>query len=147
MKISYSIKIFRPPEVVFSWIENPERAMQWQKNVQGGEIFAETAERIGTTFAEILEEDGQRLEMRGTITRFEWNREIGFHLVSKIHELDVLFSLDEQNGNTLYSVDADIRWKFPMNILGFFLQKSMAEDLTRQFELEARELKRICETS
>jgi hypothetical protein len=36
------------------------------KNVAEGEILHETAERVGTTFREVVEEEGGRIEMQGT---------------------------------------------------------------------------------
>ena len=34
MRIVYEDEILQPPEIVFLWIENPEKAMKWQKNVK-----------------------------------------------------------------------------------------------------------------
>ena len=34
MRINYNIEISKPAEEVFLWIAEPEKAMQWQKNVK-----------------------------------------------------------------------------------------------------------------
>ena len=44
--------------------------MLWQKGVKEGKILVETPEKIGTTFKEVMEEDGNSLEMFGVITGY-----------------------------------------------------------------------------
>ena len=70
MRITYANEILKPPEFVFPWIAEPDKAMQWQKNVKGGEIILSKPEVVGTTFKEEMEEDGNSLEMYGVITQF-----------------------------------------------------------------------------
>ena len=101
---------------------------------------------VGTTFREIVEENGGSLEMRGTITGYVENNVIAFHLESRIHIVEVSYSLQEMNKNTRIGIVANIRWKFPMNIVSLFAGKKMARNLTAQLESEVLELRRICET-
>ena len=145
MRIYYSNEILRPPEIVFPWIAEPEKAMKWQKNVKGGEIIINKPEIIGTTFKEVIEENGNSLEMHGIITKYIRNKIIEFHLQSKIHEFDVSYSVEEINKATKISIEANIKWKFPMNIISLFIGKKMKEGLIKQLNSECLELKRICE--
>ena len=145
MRVLYSTEISRPPEVVFPWIADPEKAMQWQKNVQGGEILIDRPEIIGTTFIETIEEDGNTLEMRGEITAYRENQVIGFHLQSKIHEFDVSYTLEETEQATRLSIEAIIRWKFPTNLIVLFAPKRMEAGIKDQLASEVLELKRLCE--
>jgi uncharacterized protein YndB with AHSA1/START domain len=85
-----------PPEVVFSWLAQPEKAKSWMKGISKTEITENTADRIGTTFKEVMEEGGKSLEMTGTITGYEPNRSIAFHLESRIHTVDVKVQLKEE---------------------------------------------------
>jgi len=147
MRITYANEILKPPEFVFPWIAEPDKAMQWQKNVKGGEVIINRPEVIGTTFKEEIEEGGNSLEMYGVITKFIRNQIIEFHLESKIHELDVSYSVEELNKNTKIIVDARINWKFPMNLLSIFIGNKMKKGIAEQMESEILELKRICETS
>ena len=80
MNISHSIKINKPPDKVFYWVEEPERAKQWMTNVVHYEIIKETPNKLGTTFKETIEENGQQLEMLGEITKFIRNTKIAFYL-------------------------------------------------------------------
>ena len=144
MRITYENTIPQPPEVVFPWIAEPQKAMKWQRNVKGGEIIVNKPEVVGTTFKETIQEDGSSLEMYGTITKYIKDRTIGFHLESKIHEFDVSYSLEEINEKTKFSIEAIITWKFPMSIVSLFMGKRMKEDLVRQLESETLELMKIC---
>ena len=146
MRIAYQKMILQPPEIVFPWIAVPEKAMKWQKNVKGAEIILDKPEVIGTTFKEIIMEDGNILEMVGTITKYSRNKIIGFHLESKIHKFDVSYSLEEVNSNTKFSIEAIISWKFPMNVMSLFIGKKMKKNLVKQLESETLALKKICET-
>ena len=145
MKIVFTSEISQSPELVFPWIEDPEKAMKWQKNVKGGEIIENNPNIIGTTFKEVIEEDGNSLPMYGTITKYAKNKLIGFHLKSKIHEFDVTYAVEGIGRATRLSINADIHWKFPMNIMGIFLRKKMEEGLKKQMELEVQELRKLCE--
>jgi len=146
MRITYETVILKPPEFVFPWIAEPDKDMQWQKNVKGGEVIIDRPEVIGTTFKEEIEEGGNSLEMYGVITKFIRNQIIEFHLESKIHELDVSYSVEELNKTTKIIVDARINWKFPMNLLSIFIGNKMKKGIAEQMESEILELKRICET-
>ncbi len=145
MNIEHGIEISRPPEQVFPWIADPDKAMQWQKNVRGGEILIETPEKIGTTFKETIEEDGSELEMHGRITEYVEGDRIGFHIESRIHEFDVIYVVKKTAKGSKVSTKIDIRWKFPMNVISLFIGKKMKASLLEDIEAEFHELKRICE--
>src|SRR5512136_1242738 len=116
MRVECENIISRPPKAVFPWIAEPDKAMKWQKNVKGGEVLVSKPGMVGTTFKETIEENGHSLEMHGSITEYVENRVIGFHLESRIHTVEVSYSLQETNTQTRISIMANIRWKFPLNI-------------------------------
>ena len=145
MKIVFESEINQSPELVFPWIEDPEKAMRWQKNVKGGEIIENNPDIIGTTFKEVIEEDGNSLTMHGTITKYAKNKMVGFHIDSRIHEFDVTYAVQAAGRATRLSINADIHWKFPMNVMSIFLRKKMEEGLKEQMEVEVQELRKLCE--
>jgi uncharacterized protein YndB with AHSA1/START domain len=147
MRITYANEISKPPEFVFPWIAEPEKAMQWQPNVKEGEILINMPVVVGTTFKEVVEEGGGSLEMEGVITKFVRDQLIEFHLESKIHQVDVSYSLEGLNNHAKITVDARIHWKFPMNLLSLFTGNRMKKGIADQLESEILELKRICETN
>ncbi len=147
MKINASIDILCRPEKVFPWIDNPDKAMRWQKGVKSGEIIKETPQRIGTTFREEMEEDGKSLVMQGEITNFVPDKLISFHLESKIHAVDVRYWVTgDAEKSTLY-VESEIKWKFPVNIAALFFGNKIKTKILQQQKSELTELKHLCETA
>lgn len=146
MKVTSEIEISQSPETVFPWIAEPEKAMQWQKNVKGGEVLLSKSGMVGTTFTEVIEEDGRSLEMTGVITRYVENKNISFHIVSKVHEFDVDYLLENSSGITKVSIEANIRWKFPMNIISVFSGGKIKRKIASELAFELKDLKRLCES-
>lgn len=146
MEINTSIDISSKPEEVFSWIENPAKAMQWQKGVKRGEIIKETSQRIGTTFTEEMEENGKSLVMFGEITDYIPNQLISFHLESKIHTVYVNYAVVGDTNMSTIKVDSKIKWKFPMNIICLFIGHKIKANIVRQTLSELTALKKLCET-
>jgi uncharacterized protein YndB with AHSA1/START domain len=96
MRISNVIEIRNTPEIVFSWLVDPRRAIQWMTSVSKTEIIEETSDKIGTTFREIVEENGHETELRGIVTDFVLNKRITFHLEGDFNVVDVSYSLEEK---------------------------------------------------
>jgi len=147
MRIVYEDEIIQLPEKVFPWIADPEKAMKWQKNVKSGEIIKNDQGIIGTVFKEVIEEDGNTLEMRGTISKYKKDQIIGFHIESKIHIFDVSYILEGKGNKTKFTIEAIIHWKFPMNVISIFIREKIVEKLKKQLELEVKDLKSFCSDS
>ncbi len=145
MKIYFAIEVSGEPDEIFPWIDNPEKAMLWQKGVKKGEIIKETPEKIGTIFIEEMEDGGNSLVMRGVITGYVRNKMITFELESKIHKLDVCYSITGKDGKSVITVESNIHWKFPMNIMSIILGHRIKDGILKQTESEFTELKRLCE--
>lgn len=94
-----------------------------------------------------MEENGRSFEMIGTITGYEPNRSIAFHLESRIRELDVTYSTAGKGTSTTLIVASTIHWEFPINILTAIAGKKIEQGILRQLDSELAELKRLCETS
>ena len=146
MKINTAIDISCRPEEVFSWIDNPDKAMRWQKGVKSGEIIKETSEKIGTTFKEELEENGKSIIMHGEITDYVPEKLISFKLESRIHKFHVNYSVAGDLNKSKVTVDSNIKWKFPMNIIIFIVGKKIKTNILSQTKSELSELKKLCET-
>ena len=145
MKIIASIEISSRPNEIFAWIDNPDKAMHWQKGVKTLEIIKETSEKIGTTFREELEENGKSIIMYGKITDYIPNKLISFQLESKIHRVYVIYSVVINTNKSKVSVDSTIRWKFPMNIISLIIGHKIKSNILRQTKSELSDLKKLCE--
>ena len=146
MKITTAINISSKPNEIFPWIDNPDRAMRWQKGVKKGEIIKETTEKIGTTFREELEENGKTLVMYGEITDYVPDKLISFKLESRIHRVLVNYSVVEITNKSTVTADSQIKWKFPMNIISLIIKNKIKTNILRQIKSELLELKKLCET-
>ena len=146
MKLSFSIDVNSPPATVFSWIENPENAMKWMTSVARGEILHETPERVGTTFREVVEEDGNGVELQGMITGYEPGRSISFHLDSRVNVVDVAYCVEATQNGTCLTQTANIRWKFPVNVISLFMGTKMKQGISAQSQKEFEKLKELCES-
>lgn len=146
MIVAAEIEISKTPQEVFPWIADPEMAMQWQQNIKSSEVVDRKPEIVGTEFKEILEEGGDELEMLGRITDFVDDKLMEFHLESRIHVVDVIYKLEEIEGHTRLSAEADIEWKFPLNFVRVFLGRKMRSNLSNEMIDELNTLKRICES-
>ncbi len=120
MKITTTIDIKSTPEQVFYWLEDPDRAMQWQTSVGQTEIIQETPDRIGTTFRETVEDDKGSTEMRGMMTEFVPNERLAFHLEENSTTVDVVFTLKKKGEITQLTQEADVRFKGLLKIMSFF---------------------------
>ena len=145
MQITSSIDIKSTPEVVFGWLENPEKAMEWMTSVSGGEIMHETPNRVGTTFREVVEDESGAIEMRGFISGFEADKSIAFHLESRVNIVDVEYRVEKINEGTRLDYDANIKWKFPVNIISIFMGNKMRQSILAQLQDELNKLKALCE--
>jgi uncharacterized protein YndB with AHSA1/START domain len=142
MKIVNKVEIMAAPERVFYWIERPDKAKQWVTNVARSEYITKTAERIGTTFREYVEEGGQGIEMMGIITEFQPNRLFAVHLESDLHTADVSFVLKGEDGRTLLTQNVELHFKNKLNEAAC---DSIKKSIKDQAKSEFAELKRLCE--
>ena len=80
MRLRHVVAIAAPPQEVFEWIADPERARRWQPDVAGGYVTHHEPGMVGTRFVEVLADDRGRVEMRGQITAFEPGRTMAVRL-------------------------------------------------------------------
>ena len=145
MNIFYAIEIKSTPDVVFGWLEDPEKAMVWMTSVSKTEILHETPDRVGTTFREIVEDEGGAMEMQGVIAGFEPDKSISFHLDSRVNTVDVTYSIEASGEGARLVEEANVRWKFPVNIFSIFIGDKIKRNITDQLQDEFNRLKELCE--
>ena len=147
MKISNSIDINGTPAAVFRWLDKPEKAVKWMTSVTQTEILHETSERIGTTFREVVEEDGKGMELQGVITDYKPDKLISFHLNSRVNVVDVVYDVEAVSHGTRLTQNANVRWKFPINVISIFIGIKIKQKIAAQSQKEFRALKELVEGS
>lgn len=146
MKISYSIDIKSTPEAVFRWLERPEKAMLWMTSVTSTEILHQTKDMVGTTFREIVEEDGNGMEMHGVVTSWKPNKAISFHLASKVNIVDVEYCVEGTSDGARLTENANIQWKFPVNLFSIIVGGRLRQKIVAQSQGEFSKLKQLVES-
>jgi uncharacterized protein YndB with AHSA1/START domain len=145
MKFNYSLAIKSTPETVFAWIGSPEKARQWMTNVSETEMLHTTPNMVGSTFREVVSEGGQGIEIHGQVVRYDPNEGIAFHLESRVNSVDVEYRVDAIPSGTRLTQSADIRWKFPVNIISLFAGERFRQGLLTQAQYEFGRVKTLCE--
>lgn len=145
MHIEHTIEIESTPETVFSWLAKPEKAMVWMKSVSKTEMLNETPDMVGTTFREVVEEEGKGIVINGLVTGYDPCKMISFHLSSRIHVLDVEYIIEKRGDFVQLTVKSNILWKFPMNIISIFIGSKMKAGIITQLKEEFEKLKELCE--
>jgi uncharacterized protein YndB with AHSA1/START domain len=146
MKISLSVEIHSPPARVFGWLESPEKAVKWMTSVAKTEILHETPERIGTTFREVVEEDGSGVKLQGVITDYKPERSISFHLESRVNVVEVEYCVEAIPNGTRLTQTGNVRWKFPVNVISIFMGGKIQQNIIVQAQKEFEKLKELCES-
>lgn len=145
MKLYFEIDINAPPEKVFYWLENPERALKWMSSVAGGEILHKTDGWVGTTFRETVADESGSTEMHGVITEYHAKQSMGFHLEGKYNDVDVRYRLEPIDHGTRLIQEAKVRFKSITRILMLFLYPVFKAKISKQSMTEFRKLKQLCE--
>jgi uncharacterized protein YndB with AHSA1/START domain len=145
MKITYSIEIDSPPEQVFYWIGDPERAKVWMTSVTHTETLHQTPDWVGTTFREVVEDDEGSTELHGVVTGYQPNRSMGFHLSGKYNVADVEYHLEDIGGRTRLTQQTAMRFKGLAGVLSVFMGPVFKRQIVAQLDAEFARLKELCE--
>ncbi len=145
--IEFAVQIQAAPGLVFEWLASPERARVWMPSVSETQILDRKPGMIGTTFREIVSDENGSMELSGTVTAFEPGRRIGFHLKSRVNELDVSYSVAPQGDGAIVSVIADIRWALVIRLPALMFRRTFQEKINLQMQSELERLKAICEST
>ena len=145
MKFVNTINISAAPDRVFRWITEPELGKLWSSSIAGGEFTNRTPEHVGSTFREVVGQEGKTLEMQGVITEFLPNERFGVHLESERNTTDVLFKISSLPEYSQLTREVNLRLKGVLKFTGVFLRPLIGKKLQTESEREFSELKRLCE--
>ena len=145
MKYYYSIKINSSAEKVFYWLGTPEKAMVWQRSVSKTEILKQTPDMTGTTFKEVIAEDGRSTEMQGIVLNYQKPQLLSMHLEGRYNAVDVEYRLTESEGKTLLTLNSNIQFKSFMRLFSVIIWPVFKKKLIEQTDREYTRLKQLCE--
>ena len=137
MHNSFQLDVEAPPETVFEWLGDPERFMQWAKGVVENEPLEETPDKVGSTFRQVYEERGRKMEFQGRVTAWEDNRRLGIAMTSSCFDLDVDYTLEPTPQGTRLTQDSEVTFKgfmrFVAPLMAPFMKKSGEKCIREDF--------------
>jgi len=145
MEFTYIMDINCTPEKVWYWLGTTERAMVWQTNVVKTEILKKTPNWIGTTFREIIEENGKNTEMHGVVTDYRENQSLAMHMSGKYNIVDVEWRINDTGENTRLTLNSNIQFKSFLRIFSIVLWPVFQKNIRGQLSREYTKLKELCE--
>jgi hypothetical protein len=100
---------------------------------------------VGTTFRELVEENGRGTELRGVVTDFVSNKRLAFHLEGEFNSVEVNYTLEGKGEITQLSQNAEIHFKGLLRVLSIFLSSVFKKRIMGQARSEFVRLKELCE--
>jgi len=147
MKQQNHVDIQATPATVFAILTDGKRLAEWVEGVIENEELEMVEGITGSTFRQVYEESGRKMEFQGVVTAYELDRAMAIHMVGSCFDLDVGYRLEalEDDRGTRLIQDAVVHYKGLWKVLGFlmapFMKKSGAKRLAEDFG----RLKRLCE--
>ena len=137
MGMSISTDIAAPPEKVFYWLDDSKRVMEWCKNIVENEDLEVTENRVGSTFRQVFEENGRRMEFRGRVTAYEANRRLAIITEGDSFGLNVEYVLEPTGTGTHITQNSSVSWKGFWKLIGppmmFFMKNSGRKQVLADF--------------
>jgi len=122
MKTSKTTHIDAPASIVFLWLEDKDRLMQWVPNLVEDEALVEKPEKIGSRFRQVFLENGRKMEMIGEITAYSEAERMRAYITGSMFDLDVDYILKAVSDNqTELTQNTEIRFKGFMKFLSLIM--------------------------
>ena len=125
MKNTFSMDIQAPPSAVFHWLDDPKRVMEWAEGVVENEDLVKQPGEVGSTFRQVYEERGRRMEFQGRVTAYEKDRRLGIAMVGDGFDLDVEYELEPTSSGTRLVQNSDVHFKGVWKVMGFLMAPFM----------------------
>ena len=128
-----------PPEKIFYWLDDSQRVMQWCPHIVEQEDLTTTEDKVGSTFRQVYDEKGRKMEFFGTVIAYEENRRLAITTEGDSFGLDVEYILEPIESGTRITQNTSVAFKGFWKLIGppmmFFMKKSgvkqVEEDLGR----------------
>lgn len=142
-KVEVDIVINQSPEDVFAYITNFANNTLWQNGVKSAEVTSTGKFGVGSTYSQISQFLGRRIEFHFEITEYAANRRIRFKTVSGSFPVDIVRAVEPVIDGTKVSAivqgDATGFFRVFSPLMDWMTKRSIQADYTR--------LKQILEAS
>lgn len=143
MKQQITVEIDRPIEEVFTY--TIDHVAEWSSIVVEDTMIEEKPGRVGSTFLNITEDHGRRMEFQGTVTRHEPPNISACHLAGDSFDIDVEYVFADLGGRTRLTQHSDVTPKGLLRVFFFLFGWMMHKSGCKAAENELLNLKRVLE--
>ena len=146
IKTEASIEIDRPIDRVFDYTTN--HVAEWSDTVVEEEPIDTMPDGgVGSTFRCVTANNGQRMEMQGTVTQYEPPVKSAVHLESGVFDIHALYLFEDLGGSTRVTQVSVVTargflFRLMFRLMGVFVRKSGCQAALK----ELQNLKRHLET-
>lgn len=145
MKIVYRIDIAAPADMVFCWMTQRDKVMQWVPSLLDSAISQDSADRIGTTLRQVYEARGRRVEMPMEVIAYEPNRWVVVRTKTQKQDTTFDYRVHRLERGTQLTAVINIHFLGFMKIVGFLAGESIRDRVSRSCAEDFSRLKRLCE--
>ncbi len=135
-----SIRLNRPPHKVFAFLVDPQKLMLWQSDLIQSEIVTEGPIRAGSHFYEVRRMGPREAEIRGEISEFTEDRQLGTRTETK-PEAGVRYVLDADDGGTRLNYEFRLRTTGLMRLM----EPMIARSIRKGTEADLQKLRQLVE--
>lgn len=147
MKQSHSVDILAPPSRVFYWLDDAKRVMAWVDGVVENEDLEVTDEGVGSTFRQVFEENGRKMEFQGVVTFYEKDSRLAATLTGEFFDLDVGYVLEPVGSSTRLTQTSRVRFKGFLKIVGPLMSSFMKKAGLKKLDGDFARFKELCENA
>lgn len=145
MGIPASVDIVAPPNVVWTWITDPECLTQWLPGLVSDELVEEKDGHVGTRFKQVWNHGGRDMEMDGVVKEWKEFDRVVVDLECSVFTMTVEDDLVYADGVTRLTQTSSARYKGCMILMGWFFNLLMKKKMIAQTEGQLQALKVLCE--
>ena len=106
-KITYSIEMQSPVEIVFGYLENPEHIKEWVDGLVEMELLTNGGSRVGAKTRQVHVEHGRRIELFEEVLAYEPNQRVKIKAETEGFWLTAEYKLHPVNGGTRIDYEAE----------------------------------------
>lgn len=143
MKQHASVEIDRPIVEVFEY--TVDHVAEWSNIVVEDTMIEEKPGRVGSTFHNVTEDHGQRMEFQGTVTRHEPPTISACHLTGDSFDIDVEYLFEDLGSRTRVTQHSTVMPKGLLRVFFFLFGWLMHKSSCKAAENELLNLKRLLE--
>lgn len=142
MATTHEITINRPPEEVFAWLDDSERAQQWITGLVEIQPITEGGNRVGAKARHTYTENGRTFTMEEETLIYEPNKQFKIQGKTDVFDMTADYRLTPSGTGTLLQFEETLRFS---NFIMRLLSPLMMRGANKRVDQELQRLKSLVE--